>query len=181
MAIDGAAGLVAVPHSLVLRAWEAVSTERSLQRVLEAVADVLLPAVPFHGVALISLASGDDHLLAAHIAGYEHREGETALEYLSRPELRRTVDVVPKPLVPYDDAVVTRAFAGEPYMCPDLLAKDTWYEHEFRMASAGVRAYASVPLLVRQTLLGTAAFSRVDPIPFSATELAILKAVARAL
>jgi formate hydrogenlyase transcriptional activator len=181
VATDSPTGLVAVPHSLVLRAWEAVSTERSLQRVLDAVADVLLPVVPFNGVALVSLASGDDHLLAAHIAGYAHREGETALEYLSRPELRRTVDVVPKPLVPYDEAVVKRARAGEPYMCADLLAKDAWYEHEFQIASAGVRAYASVPLLVRETLLGTAAFSRIDPIPFTATELAILKAVARAL
>ena len=174
--------LVAVPHSLVLRAWEAVSSERSLQRVLEAVADVLIPIVPFNGVALISLGAGDDRLLAAHIAGTRQRQDETVLEYLSRPELRRPVDVAPRPVVPYDEAVVKRAFAGEPYMCPDVLAKDTWYEHEGRMASAGIRAYASVPLLVRETtLLGTAAFSRTDPIPFTATELAILKAVARAL
>ena len=178
---DPAVGLVAVPHSLVLRAWEAVSTERSLQRVLEAVADVLLPVVHFRGVALISLESGDDHLLAAHIAGHVQSENETVEQYLNRPEFNRQLELPPRPLVPYDDAVVTRAFAGEPYMCPDLLAKDTWYEHESRMASAGIRAYASVPLLVRGTLLGTAAFSRVDPIPFSATELAILKAVARAL
>src|SRR5580765_2800023 len=110
---DSAVGLVAVPHSLVLRAWEAVSTERSLQRVLEAVADVLFPVVPCNGVALISLASGDDHLLAAHIAGYEQREGETVQQYLNRPEFNRQLEVPPRPLVPYDDAVVARAFAGE--------------------------------------------------------------------
>jgi formate hydrogenlyase transcriptional activator len=173
--------LVSVPHSLVLRAWEAVSTERSLQRVLEAVADVLLPAVPFNGVALISLGSDNDHLLAAHIAGFRHREGETTQEYLNRPEFQRPQSVTHKPLVPYDDAVVARAFAGEPYMCPDLLAKDAWYEHEFKLASAGIRAYASVPLVVRDALLGTSAFTRLDPVAFSPTELAILKAVARAL
>ena len=178
---DAPAGLVAVPHSLVLRAWEAVSTERSLQRVLEAVADVLLPVVPFNGVALISLASDRDHLMAAHISGHPHREDETLQEYLTRPEFHRNLNVPPKPMVPYDDAVVARAFAGEPYTCPDLLAKDAWYEHEHRMASSGIRSYASVPLLVRDALIGTSAFSRVDPVAFSPTELAILKAVARAL
>src|SRR5262245_30820146 len=105
MPIDTPAPLVAVPHSLVLRAWEAVSTERSLQRVLDAVADVLLPAVSFDGVALVSLRSGDDHLLAAHIAGHAQREGETVLEYLSRPEFHRPVNITPRPLVPYDEAV----------------------------------------------------------------------------
>src|SRR5206468_8029619 len=114
--------LIAVPHSLVLRAWEAVSTERSLQRVLEAVADVLLPIVAFNGVALVSLGADDDHLLAAHIIGHRHRDDESVHEYLSRPEFHRPRNVAPKPLVPYDEAVVARAFSGEPYSCPDLLA-----------------------------------------------------------
>ena len=41
-------------HSLVLRAWEVINSERELQGVLEAVADVLVLVVPFFGVALLS-------------------------------------------------------------------------------------------------------------------------------
>ena len=171
-----------VPHTLVLRAWEAVSTERSLQGVLSAVSDVLAPVVPFDGVALVSLGPDGDHLMGAHVRGHAYREGESAREYLGRPELAGRPRTVPqRPVVPYDESVVARAFAGEPYSCPDLLAKDAWYEHEFQMVAGGIRAYCSVPLMVRSALIGTAAFTRLEPTAFSASELFTLKAVARAL
>jgi formate hydrogenlyase transcriptional activator len=172
---------VAIRSGLVLRAWETVSSERSLQRVLEAIAEVLRPHVHFEGVALVSLSQNGDHLLAAHVVGHGVREGETVQDYLGRPELAKRIVVTPRPLVPYDDAVVRRAFAGQPYTCPDLLAKDGWYEHEFLMATSGIRAYASVPLMVHGSLIGTAAFTRKAPVDFTAAELATLTAVARAL
>ena len=171
----------AVPPDLVLRTWEMVSSERSLQRVLEAVSDVLQPHVQFDGVALISLRPDSDSLLAAHVVGHRQRDDETVHEYLGRPELSARVAVTPRPTVPYDERVVARAFAGEPYACADLLAKDAWYEHEFLIAASGIRAYASVPLLVHGRLIGTAAFSRRVPTGFSTSELAALTAVARAL
>lgn len=46
-----------VSPALVLRVWEAVSSERSVPRVLEAVADSLLPIVPFDGVGLFHAAN----------------------------------------------------------------------------------------------------------------------------
>jgi formate hydrogenlyase transcriptional activator len=162
-----------VPQGLVVRVWEAVNTERSLVRVLEAAADVLMPVLPFAG--------GPDRLLAAHIAGFRSREGETALEYLGRPEFSGRQDVPKRPIVPYGEAAMASARSGEPYTCPDLLATDVWYEHEHMLATSGVRAYASVPLIVRQTLIGVAAFSRVEPHPFGPRELALLKSIGRAL
>jgi formate hydrogenlyase transcriptional activator len=173
-------GEIAVP-ALVLQAWEMVSTERSLQRVLEAVAEVLQPHVRFEAVALVSLGHRGDSLVAAHVVGHSIRDGESVHDYLHRPELSRRVEVEPRPLAPYDESILPRALAGEPYSCPDLLAKDAWFEHEFLMARSGIRAYASVPLLVRGQLIGTAAFSRKAPTAFTPPELAMLKAVARAL
>ena len=38
---------------LMLRAWEAVSTERELPGVLAALADVLTPTVPFDSIGII--------------------------------------------------------------------------------------------------------------------------------
>ncbi len=61
---------VAIRSELVLRAWETVSSERSLQRVLEAIAEVLRPHVHFEGVALVSLSQNGDNLLAAHVVGH---------------------------------------------------------------------------------------------------------------
>jgi formate hydrogenlyase transcriptional activator len=170
----------ASPGELVLRTWEAVSSERSLQRVLEAIAEVLQSHVQFDGVALVSLG-GRDTLLAAHVVGHHALENETVHEYLRRPEFAKRISVSPRALVPYDDATVARVREGEPYVCEDLLAKDGWYEHEFQMASKGIRAYASVPLFVRGRLIGTAAFTRGVPVGFTPVELTTLTAVARAL
>src|SRR5262245_50507138 len=42
-------------HTLVLRAWEVINAERELKGVLAAVSEVLVPLVPFGGVALTAL------------------------------------------------------------------------------------------------------------------------------
>ena len=172
---------VATRSELVLRAWETVSSERSLQRVLEAVAEVLHAHVQFDGVALVSLSERGDSLLAAHVVGHRLRDGESVHDYLHRPELSKRIQEPARPLAQYDASILPRARSGEPYSCPDLLAKDAWFEHEFLMATSGIRAYASVPLLVRGQLIGTAAFSRKAPVAFTHAELATLTAVARAL
>jgi formate hydrogenlyase transcriptional activator len=173
--------MVSDASALVLHAWETVSTERSLQRVLEAIADVLLPHVHFEGVALVSLSPRGDSLVAAHVVGHRVRDGESVHDYIHRPEISQRIDVTPRPLAPYDETMLPRALSGEPYSCPDLLAKDAWFEHEFLMATSGIRAYASIPLLVRGNLIGTAAFSRRAAIAFTQGELATLTAIARAL
>ena len=171
----------ALSEGLLLRVWEAVNAERSLVRVVEAATAVLRPVVPFEGVVLLKTKPTADRVLAAHISGHLSREGETAVQYLSRPEFAARHDVTPRPIVAFDKDAARWALTGEPYTCPDLLAKEVWFEHEHGMATAGVRAYASVPLLVRDMVIGVAAFSRVAPDPFTPPQLAVLKAVGRAL
>ena len=63
---------------LVMRAWEAVSTERELQGVLEAITQVLVPEVPYDGVAIISFDGMNHDCYAAHIVCAPRHEGVTA-------------------------------------------------------------------------------------------------------
>jgi len=93
------------PQSLVLRAWEAVSRERHLQGVLEAVTEVLLPHVPFFSIGIIALEGERHDLYALHVVGVPHREGETMREFLRRrePDNPPPLQVPSRPLIPYPD------------------------------------------------------------------------------
>ena len=66
-------------------------------------------------------------------------------------------------------------------MTGKLLAKQTWYPHEHRLVTEGIRAYTSVPMNVRSGLLGTAVFSRRTPVGFDQDQVSLLSDVARAL
>jgi len=179
--VDGGHGLqpAGVPPALVLRVWEAVSTERSLQRVLEAAADVLLPNVPFTSVGLFSF--GHEHVGWLYVVGFRYREGETPAEYFNRPEFSKRIEVPSKPSLEYSTGERSMDLWGEPQACVDVLAREAWYEHERMMATYGVRAYARVPLFVRGALIGSAMFTRNEPLGFSAEQLTILSAASRAL
>jgi formate hydrogenlyase transcriptional activator len=166
---------------LVLRAWEAVSTERELQGVLEAITQVLSPVVPYDGVAIISFDGVNHDCYAAHIVGFPRREGETLQEYFGRPEFVRQVETPIRPLRPYDPMNIKLKMDGAPYACDDLFAKEAWYEHEFHLAASGIRAYASIPMIVREKLIGVASFSRVEPKAFTDGDLAILQVISRTL
>ena len=168
-----------VSPALVLRVWEAVSSERSVPRVLEAVADSLLPIVPFDGVGLFSRSKPSHEWV--YVIGHRPREGETTDEYLRRPELSKHIAVPDKPILAYELADEPNTSWERPFMCADLFARDAWYQHERIMASSGVRAYACVPLFARGAVLGGGVFSRVEPIAFPPAQLAVLTAVSRAL
>jgi formate hydrogenlyase transcriptional activator len=172
---------VGVHSGLILRVWEAVSSERSLHQVLEAAADVLVPVVPFASVGTLSSTFGGGCMLAAHIVGYRYRDGETTDEYMNRPEFQRRIPVPVKQIVAHSPDDLQKFWSGEPYMVADLLAQDGWMDHERLMAEAGIRAYTSVPLNVRGTIVGAAVFTRVEPVAFSPSELTVLKAASRAL
>src|SRR5262245_58591564 len=183
-------------QTLVLRAWEAVSSERELQGVIEAITQVLIPVVPFESVVITSFDCVDYGPYAMHIIGMPRlegesigeyldrlgsaslREGETAEEYFNRAafhgeERRRT-----RPLIPVEPDYWLSSVS---YTCGDLLAKQAWYEHEFYIAAGGVRSYASVKLIVREKVIGIAFFSRMAPIAFTDDDVAILEDVSRAL
>src|SRR5215468_897719 len=104
-------------QGLVLRAWETVSTERELQGVLEAITQVLVPVVPYSGVALIYFDGVNHDCYAAHVVGFPRREGETLEEYFNRPEFIRPVEAPIRPLAPYNPMSMKLKMNGAPYVC----------------------------------------------------------------
>lgn len=189
--MSGVAGASAVSQSesqrflLMLRTWEAVSAERELHGVLAALADVLIPVVPFNSIAIIDFSQGltehDTHrMMALHVVGFPRVEGETPEQLAKRTEPYWHPLEEVRPLIPYpnsDDGMVT----GEPFACDDLLQKEGWYQHEFSLAQGGVRSYAAVPLVARGRLVGVASFMRAEQRAFPAEELSVLRDVGRAL
>jgi len=172
----------------LIAAWEAVTTERPLPLALANLTRILRPVVPYDTVAMIrfqdpasAAARDDDFLHAFHVAGVAPVEGETVEELLKRaPRLGKPLSEV-RPLISYEPVAFGAVADGEPWCCNDLLAKDGWYDHEFKLAAAGIRAYASVPLNSRGRTIGAAVFSRTKPCAFTLEERATLRAVGKPL
>src|SRR5262252_7209415 len=111
---------------LMLRTWEAVSAERELHGVLTALADVLVPVVPFDSIAIVDFSQGlaehETHrMMALHVVGFPRVEGETPEELAKRtaPSWRPLKEV--RPLVPYPNSSEEGLLTGEPFACDDLL------------------------------------------------------------
>ena len=97
---------------MMLRTWEAVSTERELPGVLASLADVLVPLVPFDSIGIIDFTvpnatpdeDGDLHrLLALHVVGVAPIDGETPDQLAARSERYAQPPPLPetRPLLPY--------------------------------------------------------------------------------
>ena len=71
--------------------------------------------------------------------------------------------------------------ADQPYICNDLMAKEAWFPHEFKLAAAGIQAYTAIPLQARGRRIGVLVFSRAKPDPFTAEQMTILVDVSRAI
>jgi formate hydrogenlyase transcriptional activator len=154
-------------RELVLEIWEAVNSERELDGVLAAVARLLAPVVNFQGIAIVTFDRSKGRPFALHVV-------EHAASARIRPD--------PRPSIPYSGSELEKKLQSvAPYSCPDLLEKDGWLPHEFRLAAAGLRSYAAIPLTVRGTRLGLAAFTRRVAQAFSTDELALLGQVSRAI
>ncbi|MGH9162699.1 MAG: sigma 54-interacting transcriptional regulator, partial [Vicinamibacteraceae bacterium] len=166
-------------HALVLRAWEAINAERDLDTVLATVADLLVPLIAFDAVSLIGFEEGKGgRPYAFHLVGESPEAAAAVLAAMKRP-LEGAQD---RPLRPHAGSVLAaRVRSGQTYTCVDLLAEPAWYPHERRLAAAGIRAYASIPLLVRGSLIGVAVFARRVPRGFTDMALAVLQDVARAM
>ena len=171
-------------HTLVLRAWEAINTERDLRGVLAAVSQVLVPVVPFDGVALVvsEVASqAEDEWCRTYAFHVVNSPNETR----TAEEMWRAHAANPPPLrakVPYEGSDLQRAHsAGLPYACNDLLEKQAWLPHEFRLGAVGVRTYAACPLQVRGQAVGVALFCRGTAAPFASQDLRVLADVSRPL
>src|SRR5215813_10583553 len=116
-------------HSLVLQAWEAINSERELDGVLAAVAKVLVPVVPFFGVAIIAPEARQGAPWAMYVVGAPEREGENiddVQEQLTATFCARE-PTPPKKRIPYEGSELDEIQrASEPYICNDLLEKDAW-------------------------------------------------------
>jgi formate hydrogenlyase transcriptional activator len=169
-------------HALVLRAWEAINAERDLGSVLAAVADVLVPVVPFGAISIVAMEGLESRLYALHAVGMPRGQDESAEAFARRAQVSAEEPVPVRPRTSYEASDLQRQMnAGEPYSCPDLFAKAAWFPHDFRLAAAGIRAYAAIPLRARGTLIGLAIFSRGAPAVFTAEQLAVLSDVSRAI
>jgi formate hydrogenlyase transcriptional activator len=176
--------------ALMLRVWEAVGLERELPGVLAALADVLVPIVPFDSIGIIDFAvphgpgghqPQKHRVFALHVVGTPRAEGESAEDFAKRlSPLTRPLGEV-RPLIPYSPVDESRWLRGEPASCDDLLERDGWFEHEFHLAESGVRSYASVALVARGQVIGVAAFTRIEQWAFSREQLHILRDICRAL
>jgi formate hydrogenlyase transcriptional activator len=163
-------------HALVLRAWEAINAERQLSGVLAAVSEVLVPLVPFGGVALAELEGCGAY--AFHIVD---SPGETR----GVEEVWRAYVIHPPPVRPslaYEGSDLRRGHAdGRPYVCSDILEKKAWLPHESKLAAVGVRAYVACPLKVLGKPLGVAIFCFGAPMALTHDQLAVLSEVSRPL
>jgi formate hydrogenlyase transcriptional activator len=169
-------------QALVLQAWEAISSERHLQDVLRAVADVLLPFVPFVSLAIVHFEGEKHDLFAVHVVGRPFRDGETLAEFLARMPAAEEVEVPARPRRAYNLQKALEAHTErQPYAVTDLLELEAWYEHEYHLARNGIRAYCSIPLVVRGKLIGTAVFTRPEAEAFSEQQITTLCDIARAL
>ncbi len=171
-------------HSLVLQAWEAINSERELDGVLAAVAKVLVPVVPFFGVAIIAPEARQGAPWAMHVVGEPRCKDESVDDLVQR--MRSTYSAHPqmaeKKLIPYAGSELDEVkSAGQPYICNDLLKKDEWFPHEFKLGAVGIRAYTSIPLQARGRGIGVLVFSRVKPDPFTPDQMMILVDVSRAI
>ncbi|HZS07145.1 MAG TPA: hypothetical protein VFD58_20075 [Blastocatellia bacterium] len=111
-------------QTLVLRAWEAVSTQRELQGVLEAITQVLVPVVHFDSIGIIYFDGVNHDPYAAHIVGAPRRAGETLEQYFNRPEFACPTEIPVRPLTPYEPLHLEHANEGDIYVCNDLFAKE---------------------------------------------------------
>jgi len=170
-------------HDLVLKAWEAINSERELDRVLSAVAEVLTPVVPFFMVNIIAPEARQGAPWALHVVGTPKGEGETFDDFHRRlSETFPALEPAPKKSIPYEGPLLDALQrSGDPYICVDLLQKDEWLPHEFKLAEVGIRTYTSIPLQARGRHIGVLAFSRRSLEAFTPEQMVILIEISRAI
>jgi formate hydrogenlyase transcriptional activator len=168
-------------RSLVLRAWEVISAEREPNGVLASIVDVLLPHVPIYSVAAIVPGRKERGPYAFHVVGDHPCPGDNVETIARRGGWHepQALPVRPAQSREAHEEMTRRAGLGEPYSCADIWEKEAWYFWEYYLATAGIRAYASVPLPIHGRVIGVAVFGRNKPLAFTAEELELLGELAR--
>ncbi|MGO9272674.1 MAG: sigma 54-interacting transcriptional regulator [Terriglobia bacterium] len=161
-------------HGLVLRAWEAANSERDLRGVLAAVYGLIQPLVPVDSIGIVAFLGEKHDLYTLYVPGLPPEVLDDIVRRGPLPPSKPP----DRPIVSYHELARD---ISQPYVCNDLLQKETWLEHEPRMVEEGVRAYAAVPLQVRGKVIGVASFCRSQPVAFSSDRVAMLSDVSRAI
>jgi hypothetical protein len=173
-------------HALVLQAWEAINSEREMESILATVANLLVPIVPFFGIAIIAPEARQGAPWAMHMVGAERHKGESQDDYIQRCTEIFTHQMLPnrpmnKRMISYEGSELEEAKKDYGvYVCNDLWGKDAWLPHEFKLAAAGINVYTSIPMEVRGNRHGVIVFSRRPMDPFTPDQVEILIDVSRA-
>lgn len=174
-------------HALVLQAWEVINSERELESILATVANLLVPIVPFFGIAIIAPEARQGAPWAMHMVGAEKRKGESQDDYIQRCTEIFSHQMPPnrpmnKRMIAYEGSELEEAKKDYGvYVCNDLWGKDAWLPHEFKLAAAGINVYTSIPMEVRGKRHGVIVFSRRPMEPFTPDQVQILIDVSRAI
>jgi formate hydrogenlyase transcriptional activator len=168
-------------YRLLLDVSEAANSQIEIAAVLEAVVEGLEPAI--HVDALAVTTVDGDHLVphAIYIRGVERRQGDSFADIIAR-WMRLSGGEMPAkphgslPLAGTGTEHVGRT--GRAWICRDL-TQGTRFPEDSRLLAAGIRSYVRVPLKVRDRFVGSLAFSRGEPGPFSAHEVDVFEALAR--
>jgi formate hydrogenlyase transcriptional activator len=173
--------------ALVLRAWEATTTERTLKDVLAAVTCVLTPVVPYIGLGIVAFdAPGSIPYALHHVEMGAMDPAKVAAMRAAQAQAQAQANGGPpvpaRPRAPYDGSSFNDTLnAGRPFTCDDLMTKAAWLEHEAKLAMVGIRAYTAVPLVVQGRRIGNAMFCRMAAVPFTPPQVRLLADVGRAL
>src|SRR5436305_11166225 len=168
-------------YRLLLEVSEAANSQIEIAAVLEAVVEGLEPAIHVDGLAVTTIDG--DHLVphAVYIRGVERRQGDSSAAIIARGMQLAAGQMTPKPYG-------SRALAGtgtehvgrtgRAWICEDL-SQGTRFPEDARLLAVGVRSYVRVPLKVRDRPVGSLAFTRGEPGPFSPHEVDVFEALAR--
>ena len=168
-------------YRLLLEVSEAANSQLEIAAVLEAVVHALPPSIPVDGLGVVTVDGDTVAPHAVYIRGVERRQGDSFVDVLARWLQLPTEEVEPRifprvPLAGSGTAHVGRS--GEPLVCEDL-SREARFPEDSRLLAAGVRSYVRVPLVMRERLVGSLAFSRATAGPFRPQEVDVFAALAR--
>lgn len=167
-------------YRLLLQVAEAANSQLEMAGVLEAVLRALKPFAAVDGIAVVGIEGGRARLRAIHVEGFARRRGEAPHDTLDRFFDASVVDrqMIREGMPLKGSATEFVGRTGRAHVCQDLLEEQLFPE-DARLAGFGIRSYVRAPLFVREKLIGSIAFTRFKPRPFSPEEAKILEEVSR--
>jgi formate hydrogenlyase transcriptional activator len=167
-------------YRLLLQVSEAANAQRDLAGVLEAVARALKPFVPVDAIGAITIDGSVARAHAIHIEGVGHLPGESVNEMMARAlhVSREELAVFQHGFPLHGSGTEYVGRTGRAYVSQDLAEEKLFAEDE-RLLSYGIHSYVRTPLLVRDRLIGSIAFSRMAQKRFTPEEVELLEEVSR--